>query len=403
MPGPPHRQTDLSRIIGPLLTTDPSRLELLGRLHAATGVRTRHLVLPPQDYADLGDFGRANDLFLSRGSTLAAEACRAALAAAAVPAQDVGFLLFTSVTGVAAPSLDVRLVTSLGLRPEVRRMPSFGLGCAGGVAGIARLRDFLLGNPDRVGLLVSLELCSLTLQHGDDSTANLISSGLFGDGAAAVVMAGADYEGSVHGGAARAAAATIADPAAGTAADAGPDRASAATGDAAPDPEAVPVADTVEATRAHDLDVIASASHLYPGTENQLGWHVGANGFAIMLAAGLPTLIEEHLAQDLDAFLTAQGLDRSQLSTWVVHAGGPRILEAVSTALDLPPEALRASWESLAEAGNLSSASALHILAATLDHDEPPPGGYAILLAFGPGVGAEFVLLRRQASPAAPA
>lgn len=376
MPGPPHRQTDLSRIIGPLLTTDTSRLELLGRLHAATGVRTRHLVLPPGDYADLGDFGRANDLFLSRGSKLAADACRAALAAAAVPAQDVGFLLFTSVTGVAAPSLDARLVTLLGLRPDVRRMPSFGLGCAGGVAGIARLRDFLLGNPERVGLLVSLELCSLTLQHRDDSTANLIASGLFGDGAAAVVMAGADFEEPAHGEAARGGAA----------------RGRAAT-----------AADTVDATCGRELDIIASASHLYPGTEDQLGWHVGANGFAIMLAAGLPTLIEEHLAQDLDAFLTAQGLDRSQLSTWVVHAGGPRILEAVGTALDLPPEALKTSWESLAEVGNLSSASALHILAATLDHDEPPPGGYAMLLAFGPGVGAEFVLLHRQDPDSGPA
>src|SRR5699024_7240457 len=164
---------------------------------------------------------------------------------------------------------------------------------------------------DQVGLLVSLELCSLTLQHGDDSTANLISSGLFGDGAAAVVMAGAAFEGpvhggSVHGGAARGGAATIADPAAGAAADAAPDLTSAATRDAAPDPEAdpepEPAADTVDATRAHNLHITASASHLYPGTEDQLGWHIGANGFAIMLAAGLPRLIEEHLAHHLDAF-----------------------------------------------------------------------------------------------------
>src|SRR5690625_2637051 len=233
LPGPPHRQTDLSRIIGPLLTADTSRLELLGRLHAATGVRTRYLVLPPGDYAELGDFGRANDLFLSRGSKLAADACRAALVAAAVPAQDVGFLLFTSVTGVAAPSLDARLVTLLGLRPDVRRMPSVGLGCAGGVAGLARLRDCLRGNPDRVGLLVSLELCSLTLQHRDDSTANLIASGLFGDGAAAVVMAGADFAGPARGGAAH-----------GEAARGGAARGRAAT-----------AADTVDATCGRELDI----------------------------------------------------------------------------------------------------------------------------------------------------
>lgn len=352
LPGPPHPQTELAEMIGPLLTDDPARRQLMDRLHAATEVRTRHLALAQQDYSDMGDFGRTNDLYITRGSALAESACLAALAAADVPAAAVGFLMFTSVTGISAPSIDAGLVGTLGLRPDVARMPSFGLGCAGGAAGVARMRDFLLGHPHDVGLLVSLELCSLTMQHGDDSTANLVSTGLFGDGAAAVVMAGNSW-------------------------DAG-----------AP-------SETADGIYAGPLEVLASASHLYPGTEDQLGWHVGASGFAIMLGAGLPALIAENLADDVDGFLGQYGLHRRDIGTWVVHAGGPRVLDAVESALELPGGALQVSRESLAAVGNLSSASVLHVLAATLQRGEPPAGGYAVLMAFGPGVSAELVLLHR--------
>ena len=310
------------------------------RLHGAAGVTTRHLALPLDAYPGLASFGQANDHFLRVGTDLAEQAVREALRQADLRPQDVDFLLFTSVTGIGAPSLDALLVPRLGLREDVKRLPSFGLGCVGGAAGIARVHDYLAGHPDDVALLVSVELCSLTLQRGDDSMANLVSTGLFGDGAAAVVM----------------------------------------VGDRHPSGAGTP-------------QVTATASRLYPGTQDHLGWQVTDGGFRIVLSAGLPGVIADRLADDVAALLEPYDLKARDVATWVVHAGGPKILEAVQESLDLEADALAVSRRSLSEVGNLSSASVLHVLAGTFAGPAPHPGSTGVLLAFGPGISAELVLL----------
>jgi alkylresorcinol/alkylpyrone synthase len=337
-----YEQAEITAVIGPLLSADPGRLSALARFHAASGVRTRHFALPLERYADLRRFDDANDQFLTTGADLAEEAVRAALNAAGLVPTDVDFLLFTTVTGVGAPSIDALVVQRLGLRPDVKRLPSFGLGCVAGASGLARLHDYLTGHPDDVALVLSVELCSLTIQHGDDSTANLVSSGLFGDGAAAAVMVG--------------------------------DR---------------------RATGRAGLDVIGTRSGLYPDTTGLLGWDVGGSGFRIVLGAGLADVVEAHLRTDVEALLAPHGATVADVAAWVAHAGGPRILEAAAAALALGAHALDRSWHSLAAIGNLSSSSVLHILADTLADGAPPPGGLAVLFAFGPGVSAEVVLLRR--------
>ena len=169
---------------------DASARAVLERLHAHTGVRTRHLALPLEDYPRLDGFTGANDAWLRVGVPLGEDAVRRALALAGLEPSDVDLLMTTTVTGVAAPSLDGRLVQPLGLRPDVKRVPMFGLGCVAGVAGVARVHDYLLGHPDDVAVLLAVELCSLTVQPDDTSVANLVASGLFGDGAAAVVLVG---------------------------------------------------------------------------------------------------------------------------------------------------------------------------------------------------------------------
>ena len=162
----------------------------IARTHEATTVEWRHLALPLADYDKLDDFGAANDAFLREAPPLAARAIALALERAGLDAVDVDLVVSTTVTGVAAPSLDARMMPLLGLRPDVRRMPLVGLGCVAGAAGVARVADYLRGRPDDVAVLVSAELCSLTLQRDDTSMANVVASGLFGDGAAAVVMVG---------------------------------------------------------------------------------------------------------------------------------------------------------------------------------------------------------------------
>ena len=341
-----YSQSEITAAIAPLLTSSPPRRAALERFHAASGVRTRHLALPLEKYAGLTSFDQANDIFVALGSDLAERAVREALDAAGLAPADVDFLMFTSVTGVSAPSIDALLVGRLGLRPDVKRLPSFGLGCVAGAAGIARVHDYLVGHPRDVAVLLSVELCSLTIQHGDDSTANLVSSGIFGDGAAAVVMVGDERAASMG-----------------------------STG----------------------LEVIDTRSVVYPDSTGTLGWDIGGSGFRIVLGAGLADVVERHLGDDVQALLTAHGAVLSDVTTWIAHAGGPRILEAAERALALPDDAFTRSRASLARVGNLSSASVLHVLADVLTDGEPEPGGLAVLFAFGPGVSAEVVLLRRPA------
>lgn len=351
---PEHRypQHEITEMFAELVLPPSADQSLLRRFHSSAGVEQRHLALPLEDYRNLTSFGQANDAFIEVGLELAEQAVRSALEQAHLAASEVDLLLVTSVTGVAAPSLDARLVGRLGLRPDVKRLPVFGLGCVAGAAGVARLHDYLQGHPAGVAVLVSVELCSLTVQRDDASTANLVASGLFGDGATAVVMTGRDRA-----------------PAAGT-------------------PGAGP-------------EVIATRSRMYPDTERVMGWDVGGTGFRIVLAASVADVVRANLEKDVAGFLADQGLSIDDVARWVSHPGGPKVLEAVQDALTLPDGALRHAWESLRQVGNLSSSSVLHVLAATLQDTTPAAGQHGLLLAMGPGFCAELVLLRWPEAAAA--
>jgi len=318
---------------------NPDRLE---RLHKNVLVGGRHLALPIDDYAKLDGFGAANDAWIRVGTEVGAEAVTRALDGAGLAPGDVDAIWVVSVTGIATPSLDARLVNRIGLAPRVKRNPIFGLGCVAGAAGIARAADYLRGFPDDVAVLLAVELCSLTLQGEDLSIPNLIASGLFGDGAAAVVLVGAER--------------------------------ARRRGDAGP-------------------RVVATRSVFYPDSEHVMGWEIRSSGFQIVLSAEVPQVVEQHLRGDVDAFLADQGLSRSDIASWVCHPGGPKVLEAMEQALEVPRQALELTWTSLQEVGNLSSASVLLVLEATLAERRPPAGSYGMLLALGPGFCSELVLL----------
>lgn len=317
-------------------------------------VEGRYLALPIEEYRGLRTFGDTNDAFIRCGLDLGARAVSDGLAAAGLEPEDVDHVFFVSVTGVATPSLDAGLVNRLGLRSDVKRTPIFGLGCVAGAAGVARAADYLRAFPDQVAVLLSVELCSLTLQRDDVSMANLIASGLFGDGAAAAVLVGAERE---------------------------TDGASRRNGASAPNGAPAP-------------EILATRSVFYPDTEEMMGWHIGGDGFRVVLSPDVPEVVGSNIRGDAEAFLADHGLSLGDISTWVAHPGGPRILEAMEAALQLPEDALDRTWRSLASIGNLSSASVLMVLRDTLAEGLPARGDHGLMLAMGPGFCSELVLLR---------
>ena len=322
---------------------DGTSHEVARRIHTNTRVSSRYLAIPLEEYRQLTDFTAANDAYLQVAVELGVAAVNGALKAAGIGADEVDVIFSTTVTGLAVPSLEARIAALVGFRRDIKRVPLFGLGCVAGAAGIARLHDYLNGWPDHVGILLSVELCSLTVQRADTSMANLVASGLFGDGAAAVVAVGA----------ARA------------------DRLG------------------VDGPR-----VLATRSHLYPGTEGVMGWNIGSDGFRIVLTGEVPELVHRYLGPDIRDMLAGHGLTVDDIGAWVSHPGGPKIIEAIEAELGVGPHALEMTWRSLAEVGNLSSASVLHVLRDTLRDRPPPPGSPGMLMAMGPGFSSELVLLR---------
>ncbi len=313
--------------------------QMLTRLHSRTGVDGRHLALPMLEYYNLNTWGDANRAWFNAAEELGSQALCRALSRAGLDRKQISALMFMSITGVSSPSIDARLINRMELSPHIRRLPVFGLGCVGGAAGIARAADYVRAYPDQVAALVSVETCTLTLQRDDFSVANLISSGLFGDGAASVLVAGSDVD--------------------------------------APGPR-----------------IVATKSTFYPGTEDVMGWDISEKGFRIVLSPRVPEVIRENLGRDVDSLLAEHRLTRSDVGNWIMHTGGPKILEATQDALGLKHGALAASWECLRKVGNLSSASVLVVLEEIMTRRAPVPGTWSVLGAMGPGFCSELILLR---------
>lgn len=323
------------------------------------GVEQRHFCVPAEWFEAPHTFGERNDLYVHHAMLLSIEAATAALADAGVDAADVGTVLFVSTTGMATPSLDARLTLALGCPTDVRRDATFGHGCAGGVGGLARAAAFARAEPGRAVLLVATELCALTFQGDDWSKANFVSTSLFADGAAAVVVR-----------------ADAAAPSGRTGAPDASANVGAASGRSAP-------------------AVLAETCVLWPGTEDVMGFEFTDRGLEVVLSRSVPNLVREHFATSVEVACERADIAVADIDHFLLHPGGAKVLDAYAHVLPIDARQLCWSRNVLRSHGNMSAPTALFVLRAAMDAaDGPAPGDVGLISAMGPGFAAEHVVLQ---------
>ena len=332
---PPHvvRQEEALEVARRVHAGRPDLLRLLP-LFTRSGVEQRHTAFPPEYYLQERSFEDRNRDYVEQGLALAEKASLAALKKAGLDPSRVDHLFLVTTTGLATPSLDAMLCRRLGLRSDVRRWPLFGLGCAGGAGALLRAADALRSAPKQHALVVAVELCGQVFSTRAASPTDIVGAALFGDGAAAAVVA----EG--------------------------------------PGPR-----------------ILGSRTVLYEGTEHLMGWSFTADGMRLRLSKEVTDFVSERLKPVVETFLRDSSVTLDRIAHWVLHPGGRKILETYQTVFGVSDRMLRWTRGSLAKVGNLSSASVLFILGDLLEGGHPNPGDRGLMVALGPGFASEMVLL----------
>ena len=315
-------------------------LARLGTLYSNTGIETRYACQPKDWYYERHGWEARTEVFQRHALALLEEVTLAALANAGIGLKDVSALVVNTITGLAIPSLDAKLMNRLKFPQSVERIPIFGLGCGGGVAGLARAARYAQAMPpDSHVLFLTVDLCSLCLRIADPSMAMFVSAALFGDGAAGVVLR--HEERAKDGGEGRS-------------------------------------------------RIVAVGDHFWPNTERIMGWDIKEDGFGVVLSPELPALIRKHLAPAVRGFLDANGMSLGEFAGFLLHPGGAKILKTAQTVLGLSRSDLALSASILRDFGNMSSPTALFALDRAIKQGAKGPH---LLIAFGPGFSAYFVAI----------
>lgn len=320
-------------------STSLANIDRLLPLFANTGIQTRHVAQPPAWYLEEHDLEERNRVYIDCATTLCAAAARNLLTRQGLQPSDIDRVYYVNTTGIATPSIDARLINVLGLDAHVRRTPIWGLGCAGGVSGLATAAEDLAGYPKSRALVFAAEFCSLTFLRDDRSASNLVATALFADGAAVALLSGDD------------------------------------TGD-------------------EGYRVTGTRSTLFPDSLNVMGWNVVSRGLQVIFDQRIPAIIRDHAARELDGLLEANGLTRDDITEFLYHPGGPKVLQSYAEAYGIDIDRFTWSRDVLTHFGNMSSVTVLYVLAQYMAAHPPGRGGHAVVAALGPGFSSESFLLQ---------
>lgn len=313
-------------------------LAALLRLFDRTGVETRYLVHPVEWYLEERSFDERNAEYVEKGLELLEQVVKDVLQKAKLPATQIEHLYFVTTTGLSTPSLDALLAQKLGFRPDVRRTPIFGLGCAGGVGAVARAAEICKAHPKHRALVLSLELCSLVFSTQALTPVDLVGASLFGDGAAAVLIGG----------------------------------------------DEVP---------SNGGKILFTRSQLFPGTEGVMGWDFTSDGMRLVLSQEVPEIVRTHVKPAVEKFVLEFAMTLGKIKHYILHPGGPRVLEAYEEAFGIEEGTLQSVRDSMRRHGNLSSAATLFLLHEMISAPKVHPGDKGVMVALGPGFAAEMALL----------
>ena len=300
-----------------------------------TGIKTRYSCVPFDWHLRRQGWATRSAVFREAASRLLERVARDCAERAGIDVVEIEAIVTVSTTGLAVPGLDAVLANRLRLSPNVERLPVFGLGCAGGVSGLARAARIAQSLPNGIVLLLVVELCTINCRTTDHSIKNFISTALFGDGAAGVILRRGTAGNSV-------------------------------------------------------LRLAAVGEHMWPDTEGMMGWSIEDDGFGVVLSPDIPRCARHELRPALDSFLARHGVALHALDGVIMHPGGRKVLESVEIALNLPRQVFEHSWQVLANYGNMSSPTALFVLERTI---AAGACGRHLMAAFGPGFTVSFALL----------
>ncbi|RSK27331.1 type III polyketide synthase [Bacillus sp. HMF5848] len=306
-------------------------------------IQKRYFAEKLEWFASDHSFSEKNTAYIQHATQLGCEAIEACLANATIQLKDIDAIIYISTTGLSTPSIEAKIMNKMKFSQHTKRIPIWGLGCAGGASGLARAFEYCLAYPDATVLIVAVELCSLTFQKDDTSKSNFIGTSLFADGAAAAVITG----------------------------------------------------DNVISNKKNKpvISYVDSQSTLMPNSEDVMGWNVRDNGLYVVFSKDIPSIVKEWLPTTVEKLLNKHNITIDQITRFIAHPGGKKVLDAYISSLNLSENMTAKSLKILKEYGNMSSATVLFVLEEFLNNvteDE----GYSLLAALGPGFSSELILLK---------